>query len=153
MAFNKTSSHDITVSKLDKLKSCFNFGHDFKLGALGEKYVESILQNPNVKIEVKKDDWAIKSGNIAIEFESRGKPSGILKTESDFWCQVVGNFFVLMMPVPFLKFVYEKYKDDTFHVKSMGDRNADGVPTSKAILIPWFELIDLFKEYNKTLRV
>ncbi len=129
-----------------KFKSSFNFKKDLALGKWGEDYVKRILSDPKVKIEVKKDDWTIKSGNIAIEFESRGKPSGIAVTESHFWCFIVGHFYVLMMPTEFLKWIVEQNHGT---IKSVGDRDANGVPTSKAVLLPWDELLSLFKDYNK----
>ena len=37
-------------------------------------------------IEVKSErNWWKKTGNIAIEYEYRGKPSGIYATKSDYW--------------------------------------------------------------------
>jgi hypothetical protein len=131
-----------------KLKSCFNFRNDLKVGAVGEAYVAAIFKDKNVTLEVKKDDWTTRSGNIAIEFESRGKPSGILTTKSDFWCQVVGHYFVLVFPVGFLREVYQKFHQNKKYVKEMGDRNTEGMPTSKAILIPWTDLLEMFKQYQ-----
>jgi hypothetical protein len=131
-----------------KLKSCFAFQKDLQVGAVGENYVNSIFTDEKVKLEVKKDDWVTRSGNVAIEFESRGKPSGIETTESDFWCHVVGHYFILVFPVAFLRKVCKQLKNDPKYVKSMGDRDTSGVPTSKAILIPWTNLLNMFKEYK-----
>lgn len=36
-------------------------------------------------IEIKEDFLAAKTGNAAVEYESRGKPSGIAVTKADFW--------------------------------------------------------------------
>lgn len=142
------SDYDLHVEN-KKLKSCFNFNKDLAVGAVGEEYVKSIFEGQKVKLEVKKDDWAVKSGNIAIEFESRGKPSGIQTTKSDFWCHVIGHYFVLVFPVDFLRKIFDIYKDNKQYVKSMGDRSG-GVPTAKAILIPWIELLEMFKTYDAT---
>ncbi len=127
------SDYDLQVNNT-KLKSCFNFNKDIAIGAVGEAYVKEIFGNKDVKLEVKKDDWAVRSGNIA--------------TKSDFWCHVVGHYFVLTFPVDFLKKMYEKFHTDVRYVKAIGDRDSEGNPTSKAILIPWKELIVLFKEYE-----
>lgn len=35
--------------------------------------------------EVKNDELAEDTGNVGIEFECRGKPSGIVTTKSDYW--------------------------------------------------------------------
>lgn len=141
---SEQAKFDLKISH-PKFKSSFNFRKDLNVGKWGEDYVERILSDPNVKIEVKKDDWAIRSGNIAIEFESRGKPSGISVTESHFWCFVVGHFYVLMMPTEFLKWVVTNGHGE---IKEVGDRDKEGRPTSKAVLLPWKNLLTLFKEYN-----
>ena len=41
-----------------------------------------------ITMEVKYDDMCLDTGNFAVEFESRGKESGIKTTESDFWAFV-----------------------------------------------------------------
>lgn len=41
--------------------------------------------NIDYKVEVKSDRLAFKTGNICIEYEYRGNPSGINKTIADFW--------------------------------------------------------------------
>lgn len=38
-----------------------------------------------IKIEVKSDRQASKTGNLAIEYECNKKPSGITSTEADYW--------------------------------------------------------------------
>lgn len=43
------------------------------------------INEKNYKFEVKEDFMCWKTGNIALEYESRGKPSGISTTESDFY--------------------------------------------------------------------
>jgi len=43
-----------------------------------------MLQNKKVEVKSERGMW-IKTGNIAIEYESYGKPSGIEATESDYW--------------------------------------------------------------------
>jgi hypothetical protein len=43
------------------------------------------------KLEVKNDIMASRTGNIAIEYECRGKPSGIDATIADWWVQGINN--------------------------------------------------------------
>lgn len=38
-----------------------------------------------IKIEVKSDRQASRTGNLAIEYECNRKPSGISSTEADYW--------------------------------------------------------------------
>lgn len=62
------SSHDIT------------FGRNLIEGHDGEKLIEEAL----LKAEIKRDYRAGETGNVYIEFESRGKPSGISTTKADY---------------------------------------------------------------------
>lgn len=140
-------SFDLSIDPT-KLKSCFNFVNDVKVGELGEQLVNAIFHDETVKVEVKKDDWTTKTGNIAIEFECRGKPSGISITKADFWCHVVGHYFVLVFPVDFLRKVCDNLKYDENYVKNVGDKNSSGEKVAKVVLIPWTELLTRFKEYQ-----
>lgn len=65
-----------------------NFNKDFKydldFGVLnGESWFHEIMSNK--KIEVKCDRMTLKTGNVYIEYESRGKASGIATSEADYW--------------------------------------------------------------------
>lgn len=64
------------------------FDLDLKRGQISEQLVKSILTQ-DVKIEVKTDFLVSKTGNVAIEFECRGKPSGIKTTTADWWVIVL----------------------------------------------------------------
>ena len=48
-----------------------------------------IKDDKQIKIEVKSDKQASKTGNLAIEYECNNKPSGITSTEADFWMYFV----------------------------------------------------------------
>ena len=89
------------------------------------------------KCEVKTErDWWYKTGNIAIEIECYGKPSGLMTTESDIWIHVLAtgdtDYCKLVFDVPKLKQIVEKFKDRT---KMVGDYKA-----AKCVLIPLSEL-------------
>ena len=49
-----------------------------------EQQVADMLQDKKIEVKSERDVWQ-KTGNIAIEYESYGKPSGINATESDYW--------------------------------------------------------------------
>lgn len=51
--------------------------------------VKIIYENDTTTFEVKVDRKAKNSGNIAIEYECNGKPSGISTTEADFWAYFI----------------------------------------------------------------
>lgn len=142
---NNTYSHDLEIKKLDKLKSAFSFQKDIEVGKIGEEYVKKILEGEAVKIEVKTDLWTLRteSQNLCLEYMSREKVSGIMKTEADFYAFVIGEIIILF-PVPFLKFVCENCLINRQWLKDLGDNK-----TSKAVLIPWAEILNLYKEYKK----
>jgi hypothetical protein len=60
------------------------FEYDLKLGQERENALAQILGNDST-IEVKSDRMARKTGNVFIEVESRGKPSGLSTTLADHW--------------------------------------------------------------------
>ena len=60
------------------------FDIDLEYGKVREKQVAEMLQNKKIEVKSERGMWQ-KTGNIAIEFESYGKPSGIAVTESDYW--------------------------------------------------------------------
>ena len=120
------------------------FDIDLKYGQEREKKVVSLLDQDKNKLEVKTErDWWAKTGNIAIEVECWGKPSGLSKTEADYWVHILSigkeDYCKLIFDVPKLKKIAEKFKDN---YKMIGDNNA-----SKCILIP---LKELFQSKNLT---
>ena len=60
-----------------------DFKYDLELGQEGENLIAKLLSDST--IEVKLDFIAWRTDNIFIEYESRGKPSGIYATTSDYW--------------------------------------------------------------------
>jgi len=119
-----------------------DFRYDLKFGQVGEELLGSIFTDK--MIEVKRDNWIARSGNIAIEFESRGKPSGINKSLAEYWVFIFSGKFeddiLLIIKTERLKSIFKKYYDKG-RIKSMRDNN-----TSKAVLIPVKEITD-YKNY------
>jgi hypothetical protein len=70
----------LTPTKKDRKK----FDLDLEYGQVREKQVADMLQNGKIEVKSERGMW-MKTGNIAIEFESYGKPSGIAVTEADYW--------------------------------------------------------------------
>lgn len=148
MKSEKNSDFDLEISKKE-LKSCFNFLNDLEVGKSGEELVKDILSSNDLRVEVKRDDWVTRgSHNLAIEITCRGKPSGISITKSDYWAHIIGGSFILIFPVDFLKETCNSLKNNPKYIKRVGDRDADGVPVSEVVLLPWNELITLFKAYE-----
>ena len=118
------------------MKHCNDFKYDLKVGQEAENKLASILSSKT--IEVKRDSWTYKSGNIAVEYESRGKPSGIRTSKADWWCFVLSGGYkdeimVLISASKIKELVTKYYLNGNW--KEMGDNN-----TSKAVLIPIKEI-------------
>ena len=96
------------------------FDIDLKYGQEREKKVVSLLDQDKNKLEV----------------ECWGKPSGLSKTEADYWVHILAigkeDYCKLIFEVPKLRKIADKFKDN---FKMIGDNNA-----SKCILIPLKEL-------------
>jgi len=60
------------------------FDMDLKYGKVREKLVADMLQDKKIEVKSERDVWQ-RTGNIAIEYQSYGKPSGIQTTEADYW--------------------------------------------------------------------
>lgn len=113
--------------------------HDIKFGAnlLEGKEAEQLVEQALLKGEVKRDYKAGETGNIFLEFESRGKPSGLNTSEADYWIFVLSD---------------EQFQDEVFvgikasRLQRISDsiswetRGGDG-NTSKGKLIPLTKLI------------
>ena len=68
-------------------------------------------EQKELKVEVKADRRTKQTGNMVIEYESRGKPSGITTTEADKWVYFVdGTDDVYIIPTKILKKKIEKLK-------------------------------------------
>ena len=116
---------------------CNDFRYDLKVGQIGEQLLNEILSLKT--IEVKRDNWIYKSGNVAIEFESRKKPSGIAKSEAEYWAIIFSGGYkdeiIVIIKTNRLKEICRRYYKSG-SIKAMGDNN-----TSKAILIPIKEIL------------
>ena len=122
------------------------FDIDLSYGKVREKRVVDMLQDK--KIEVKSErDMGARTGNIAIEYESYGKPSGISATESDYWfhnlCIGDNTFATLVFDVPSLKRIINNL--DEKRTVSGGDNSA-----SKMYLVSLQKLFssDVIKAYK-----
>ena len=114
------------------------FDIDLKYGQLREKQVHDIFSNKKIEVKTERDWWH-KTGNIALEYECNGRPSGIDATESDYWIQILAkgnkNHCMLVFEVPELKKIVKKYKDQ--YTKMVGDGNR-----SKCVILPIRKLFE-----------
>ena len=92
---------------MNKLKGEYNFDKDCYNGEMGEYIIRDYLTNMGfifleknydyrydlkmlyngrvIKYEIKTDIYSRNTGNIIIEFEYKGRKSGVLKTEADYF--------------------------------------------------------------------
>ena len=119
------------------MEYCSNFRHDLEVGQVAEKALADIIENKTV--EVKNDLKATKTGNVFIEFKSRGKKSGIDKTEADVWCFCINDIFILIETSKLRKLI-EPLKG-TAAEKLGGDNN-----TSIGVVLPIIDFIIPKKE-------
>ena len=114
------------------------FDLDLAYGQVFENKVAEILQNSKIEVKTEKDKWKT-TGNIVIEYESRGKPSGIITTEADYWlhnCAVGDNIvFSLLLKVSTLRQYIAKQNPRSV-------RGGDDM-TSKLYLIKLTDLVTL----------
>ena len=122
------------------------FDIDLEYGHVREKLVADMLQDKKIEVKSERDKWQ-KTGNIAIEYESYGKPSGINSTEADYWfhnlCIGDDTFCTLVFKVDNLRKLIDKL--DYKRSVSGGDHNA-----SRMYLLKLSKLFssDVLKKYN-----
>lgn len=109
-----------------------DFKYDLKVGQAKEKELGDIFNDKTV--EVKYDLQALRTGNVFVEYYSRGQKSGISKSVADYYCFSFGETHHLIKTVT-LKDRCRKYLG-TDRDKKGGDNN-----TSKGILLPLSELL------------
>ena len=120
----KLKESDISVTKFTK---------DLSYGKKHEKLVMKSMEN----FELKTDRMAHKPGNVYVEFQSRGKDSGIRTSKSDTWIfKIVSkgdrHLFSIQIPLTRLK----KLVSTDYRIVPGGDNL-----TSRGYLVPLTDLI------------
>lgn len=123
-----------------KLNGDNRFDIDLEYGQIFEKKIADMFQNSKIEVKTERDKWN-STGNIVIEFESRGKPSGIATTEAEFWFHNLALHGELIMTLVFPVAVLKRYlADNKPRVVRGGDDN-----TSKLYLINLVDLVTIIK--------
>lgn len=119
-----------------------DFDLDLKFGEFHEQLLfQALSKTGNVTVEVKTDRLAAKTGNLAVEFRYRGRPSGIQTTKSDEYFFVIveqdGSIrYRLNIPTAKLKKIaYRRYLNGL--TTTGGQYNA-----TEMILIPIIDLLN-----------
>ena len=101
------------------------FDLDLEYGQVREDEVANMLQDKKIEVKSERDVWQ-RTGNIAIEYQSWGKPSGIAATEADYWFHnlCVGDdiYATIVFRVDILKKIIDNL--DSVRSVSGGDGNA-----------------------------
>ena len=81
----------MALNKSKDIKELKKFDVDLEFGQQWEKHIDEMFSGAK-KCEVKteRDKWAT-TGNICIETESYGKPSGLTSTEAELWVHNLVN--------------------------------------------------------------
>ncbi|MEY4334770.1 MAG: uncultured phage MedDCM-OCT-S30-C28 [Bacteroidota bacterium] len=127
------------------MKYSNSFTHDLKFGEEAEDWVKKLLSN-GFKVEVKNDRLIHKTGNIFIEYESRGKPSGLSTTTANYWIYRMNELDIaFIIPTDKLKKICREYLKENKYIRNGGDNN-----TSLGLLIPFTTLLNDIAAYERT---
>jgi hypothetical protein len=127
------------------MKYSSSFFHDLNLGEKAEDWVNDMFSNGKL-IEVKNDRIVHKTGNIFIEYESRGKPSGLSTTTADYWIYRMNELDIaFIIPTDKLKNICREYLKEKKYIRNGGDNN-----TSLGLLIPFTTLLNDIAAYERT---
>jgi len=140
--------YKIERSRLDGLYNNDNkFDVDLAFAQINEKAFVDLLEEIGFKAEIKterdegKDTQWVSTENIAVEFASRGKKSGILVTEAEWWVTMLNKNdeirAIVMIPTNIFKKRIKKLKEDG-HIRTTkgGDDK-----TSDLMLVPINKLL------------
>jgi len=123
------------------------FDIDLEYGKVREKQVADMLQDKKIEVKSERDVWQ-KTGNIAIEYECYGKPSGINATESDYWfhnlCIGEDTFATIVFDTNSLKRIINNL--DYKRSVSGGDNNASRMYLLNLQKLFSSDVIKAFKE-------
>lgn len=110
-----------------------DFAFDLQMGQDEEIWLADLLRGKTV--EVKRDYLAGRTGNLFVEFSSRGKASGLATTRADFWAFILDGERVIIVPVGFLQLRARQAYKEGRRVRG-GDSN-----TSEGVLVRIEELV------------
>ena len=118
----------------------YKFDIDIIEGEFAERMIKELLEGQRGTIEVKRDFKVTETGNLALEYEYRGRKSGLAKTEATWWAIVLdGERFahqmVILIKTERLKELGNQMYKKGYKVPG-GDNKA-----SKLVLLPLPEII------------
>jgi hypothetical protein len=148
---------------MGRKRGTYNFKRDINVGEKGEIHIGRFLRKKGLVFdhklfngdydmafrfnnnlytyEVKTDVYKKNTGNMVIEFESRGKPSGITTTKADYFVY----FFPYLNEIWNIKTdeLRKLISDNELKIKHGGDRNL-----TKMYILPKNKFREHFKFYK-----
>ena len=125
------------------------FDIDLEYGTIREDKVAEMLTKKKVEVKSERGMW-MKTGNIAIEYESWNKPSGINATETDYWfhnlCIGDNEYCTLVFKTDVLRTIVDKL--DYFKTVSGGDNKASKMFLVNLQKLFSSDVIKAFKDYD-----
>jgi len=126
-----------------------DFKYDLEFGEIREQRVADILLNQKIEVKTERGQWAT-TGNIAIEYEYRGQPSGITTTEAPYWMHILEvdgeEFCTLLFKTSVLRTLLKTVKSSR-RVAGGDDKQ------SKLVLLPLSELFKAAKRNQEVSNV
>ena len=134
----------MSLNKSKDIRELKKFDIDLEFGQQWEKYIDDLFCGAKkAEIKTERDKWQ-KTGNICIEVESWGKPSGLETTEADVWVQNLVKDGKLLASIMIPTDVLKEILPDVSKVTVMGgDNNA-----SKINLVPLGKLMTTMLSYS-----
>lgn len=138
------------LNKATTVAGMKGFDVDLKFGKHFEHLMDDIFSGVyKAEVKTERDQW-VGYGNIAIETECNGKPSGLTSTDADLWIhnlsykgELMGSFII---PVDVMRSITEKMVEDKVARVTKG---GDGW-RSKLALLPIAEIMNYVrKECNE----
>jgi len=114
------------------------FDLDFRHGVEGEGMLFDLIKNGRVEVKRDRESW--RTGNVAVEYMCKDKPSGISVTDAEWWAFILDNEIgtphaIIIVPLWHLKYLAKRCARQGKKVMG-GDDNA-----SKMILVPKADLL------------
>ena len=77
----------MALNKSNNINELRKFDVDLEFGQTWEKHIDEMFSGAKTcEIKTERDIWS-HTGNICIEIESRGRPSGLATIEAELWVQ------------------------------------------------------------------
>lgn len=116
---------------MDKPRPQFDI--DLRFGQSRElSFAEVLMIRGGHLLELKSDQKCASTGNVFVEYEQQGKPSGVRTTESHWWTTEVANNVFVTMPTETLLNLARLY----WHTRRPGGDN-----NNWGVLVPVTDLV------------